>query len=79
MGHLFDLHISFFRYGQNHLIRQNCYFLRMLVSETRVIKGSLLVAFHDYHLSEDIRMLVAECFEADIEIVEESGKSCRSV
>jgi hypothetical protein len=42
-------------------------------------KGILVGGLQDYHLSEDVKMLVAECVEAELKNVEESGKSCRSV
>ena len=42
-------------------------------------KGILVGGLHDYNLPEDVRMLVAECIEVDLQNVEESGKSCRSV
>ena len=42
-------------------------------------KGILVGGLHDYNLPEDVRMLVAERIEVDLQNVEESGKSCRSV
>ena len=42
-------------------------------------KGITVGGLRDFSLSEDVRMLVAECIEADVQNVEESGKSCRSV
>ena len=42
-------------------------------------KGIIVGGLRDFNLSEDVRMLVTECIEADVQNVEESGKSCRSV
>ena len=41
-------------------------------------KGILVGGLHNYHLTENVRKQVADCFETDIQNVGESGKCCRS-
>lgn len=42
-------------------------------------KGILVGGLHNYHLPENVRNQVADCFDTDIHNVGESGKCCRSV